>query len=122
MAQTIVNFRERSLLNNNLIFRRHFETHPKLQKLFPKFANVPVSELMSNTEFLTQAHTCLKGLFFVVNNLDNDELLTRALSKMTRPTYFASYMDPIHQLDVRNFYLLNDHGTSQFIAFSVITF
>jgi len=81
------------------VFLKHFETHPKLQKLFPKFADVPVSELMSNTEFLTQAHTCLKGLFFIVNNLDNDELLTRALSKMTRPTYFASYMDPIHQLD-----------------------
>jgi hypothetical protein len=89
-----------------LLYHRHFETHPKLQKLFPKFADIPISELMSNTEFLTQAHTCLKGLYFIVNNLDNDELLTRALSKMTRPTYFASYMDPIHQLDVKGHILL----------------
>jgi len=81
------------------VFLKHFEIHPSLQSLFPKFADVPVSQLMSNTEFLTQAHTCLKGLFFIVENIDNDELLTRALTRMTRATYFASYMDPIHQLD-----------------------
>ena len=74
--------------------------HPATQKLFPAFANVPLAELRDNVEFLTQAHTCLKGLFFIVNNLDNNELLTRALAKQTKPTYFVSYMDPIHQLDV----------------------
>lgn len=81
------------------VFLKHFELHPATQKLFPAFANVPLAELRDNVEFLTQAHTCLKGLFFIVNNLDNNELLTRALAKQTKPTYFVSYMDPIHQLD-----------------------
>ena len=79
---------------------RHFVLHPPVQKLYPTFADVAVADLKSNADFQVQAHTALKVIHFIVQNLDNNELLTQILAKVTIPGYFVDYMDPIHQLDV----------------------
>jgi len=78
---------------------KHFVVHPPIQKLYAAFADVPISELPSNENFQAQAHVALRILNFLVENLDNDELLKSSLSVMNSPGFYVDYMDPIYQLD-----------------------
>jgi len=78
---------------------KHFVLHPPIQKLYPTLANVPIADLKNTEDFHIQAHTAIKVTNFIVNNLDNDELLRAMLSKVTIPAFFVDYMEPIHQLD-----------------------
>ena len=75
--------------NYEWIARRHFTLHPPIQKLYTKLANVPISELKDNDEFHAQAATAVKITHFIGNNLDNDELFTAMLSKVTIPAFFV---------------------------------
>ena len=76
-----------------------FELHPGTQKLFPKFANIPIANLANNKEFLIQTQTCMSGFFFIVNSLGNDQLLSKALTQQSSHA-LVSYVDPAEQFDV----------------------
>ena len=39
-----------------------FKVAPETQRLFPKFANLPLSELPKNSDFLVQAYTCVSSI------------------------------------------------------------
>ena len=84
-------------------FCRHFVLHPPVQKLIPGLADVPISDLQGNDMFHAIAHTSMRIANYLINNLDNDELLSAVLAKITVSDYFVDYMDPIHQLDVSSF-------------------
>ena len=85
---------------------RHFVLHPPVQKLYPGLADVPLSELENNEEFHTQAYVALMALDWIVNNLDNEELLTTHLQRVNIPNYYVDYMDPVHQFDASSQLLL----------------
>jgi len=78
---------------------KHFVLHPPVQKLYPGLADVPFSKLENNEEFHTQAYIALMALDWIVNNLDNDELLTTHLQRINIPNYYVDYIDRAHQLD-----------------------
>jgi hypothetical protein len=79
--------------------------HPPVQRLIPGLADVPISDLQGNDMFHAIAHTSMRIANYLINNLDNDELLSAVLAKITVSDYFVDYMDPIHQLDVSSFIL-----------------
>ena len=92
----------------NSLICRHFVLHPAVQKLYgPGLARVPISELDRSEEFHTQAYVALTAFDWIVNNLDNDELLTYHLQRVNVANFYVDYMDPILQLDVRS--LPNPH-------------
>ena len=80
--------------------RRHFVLHPAVQKLYPGLADVPLADLPNSDEFHTQAYVALFALDWIINNLDNDELLAYHLSRVNIPNFYVDYMDPLHQFDV----------------------
>ena len=86
--------------NNKMICCRHFVLHPPVQKLIPGLADVAISDLQGNDLFHAIAHTSMRIANYLIDNLDNDELLGAVLAKITVADYFVDYMDPIHQLDV----------------------
>ena len=45
---------------------RYFKAKPEAQKLFPAFANVPVTELPTNHDFLNSAYTCITSLNYLI--------------------------------------------------------
>ena len=93
-----------SLINPSIeMICRHFVLHPPVQKLYPGLADVPLSKLENNEEFHTQAYIALMALDWIVNNLDNDELLTTHLQRINIPNYYVDYIDRAHQLDASSF-------------------
>jgi len=78
---------------------KHFVLHPAVQKLYPGLADVPLADLPNSDEFHTQAYVALFALDWIVNNLDNDELLAYHLSRVNIPNFYVDYMDPLHQFD-----------------------
>ncbi|KAK4014940.1 uncharacterized protein LOC123476783 [Daphnia magna] len=54
------------------LFLRYFKAKPESQKLFPSFANVPLSELPANRDFLNSAYSCINSLNFLIPYLKYD--------------------------------------------------
>ena len=81
-----------------------FAQHPETQLMFPKFANVPQSQLMANKDFLQQAYTCLAGLNFMVKNMDDEDLVIKLLSRMASPAFYVDFSTPGQQLDASPHY------------------
>lgn len=44
------------------VFLRYFKAAPESQRMFPRFANVPLSDLPTNSDFLLQAYTCVSSV------------------------------------------------------------
>jgi hypothetical protein len=88
---------------------RHFKAHPRTQALFPKFANVPLSELPNNAAFLKQARSCVSfGLNFIVANLDNPSLLKDMLGRVDAyGKWYVDYMTKERQMKVLSMYQLS---------------
>ena len=80
----------------------HFKFHPETQKLFPKFANVPLADLPNLPAFKQQAFSCMVfGLNFIVNNLDNPKLLAAQLQRVENYNkWYVNYMTEDRQLAV----------------------
>ncbi|XP_063240468.1 myoglobin-like [Bacillus rossius redtenbacheri] len=51
------------------IFMAMFQQHPEYQKLFPKFSNVPLSELRGNSNLVKHATMVMEALTTVVGDL-----------------------------------------------------
>ncbi|XP_046656897.1 globin D, coelomic-like [Daphnia pulicaria] len=54
------------------VFIRYFKAKPESQKMFPAFANVPITELPTNHEFLNSAYTCITSLNYLIPYLKFD--------------------------------------------------
>ena len=64
------------------------KSHPEYQKMFHSFADVPVSQLMKNGNFLAQAYTIAAGLNVVIQSLGSQELLAQEIAHLGT-THFA---------------------------------
>ena len=62
-----------------------FSAYPETQKMFPRIADVPVSELMSNRKFLSISYSAFAGFNFILNNMDDPEIIKLQLSKVDYP-------------------------------------
>ena len=47
-----------------------FKVAPETQRMFPKFANVPLSDLPNNSDFLVQAYTCVSSINSIARYYD----------------------------------------------------
>ena len=64
------------------------KSHPEYQKMFATFADVPMSQLMKNGNFLAQAYTIAAGLNVVIQSLGSQELLAQEIAHLGT-THFA---------------------------------
>ena len=71
--------------SNDFFLNRLFTTYPETQKMFPRIADVPVSELMSNRKFLSISYSAFAGFNFILNNMDDPEIIKLQLSKVDYP-------------------------------------
>ncbi|KAI9553207.1 hypothetical protein GHT06_021102 [Daphnia sinensis] len=51
------------------VFVRYFKSKPEAQKLFPEFANVPLTDLPNNHDFLNAAYSCVASLDYILPHL-----------------------------------------------------
>ena len=77
-----------------------FATHPDTQKMFPRFASVPVDELPKNQYFLQQSYNCLFGLTVIIKNMENPNVIATLLKDMASPSFYVDGPSPGEQLDV----------------------
>lgn len=49
--------------------RRYFKAKPEAQKLFSEFANVSITDLPNNHDFLNAAYSCVSSLEFILPHL-----------------------------------------------------
>ncbi|XP_046656934.1 globin C, coelomic-like [Daphnia pulicaria] len=54
------------------VFIRYFKAKPESQKLFPAIANVSITDLPTNHDFLNSAFTCVNSLNYLIPYLKND--------------------------------------------------
>ena len=73
----------------SLNWNRLFTAYPETQKMFPRIADVPVSELMSNRKFLSISYSAFAGFNFILNNMDDPEIIKLQLSKVDFPGMFV---------------------------------
>ena len=76
-----------------------FAAHPETQKMFPRFANVPVAELSGNKFFQQQVYNCLFGLTVIIKNLDTPDIVTALLKNMATPSFYVDGPSAAAQLD-----------------------
>lgn len=66
-----------------------FTTYPETQSMFPQFAQVAVSQLSNNLQFLAATYSVFSGMNFIVSNVDDSESITKLISKMDSPIFFV---------------------------------
>jgi hypothetical protein len=76
-----------------------FATHPETQKMFPRFANVPVSELRKNKYFQQQVYNCLFGLTVIIKHMDHTELGPALMKEFASPSFYVDGPSAAAQLD-----------------------
>lgn len=88
--------------------RRYFKAKPESQKLFPAFANVPVTELPTNHDFLNSAYTCITSLNYLIPyaKFDHPERCP-AFPKHLKNKYNAVDLKVLAQSNTRHIHLLN---------------
>ncbi|XP_028672871.1 myoglobin-like isoform X2 [Erpetoichthys calabaricus] len=69
-----------------IIFQRLFETHPDVQKLFPKFAGLSKEQLQNNPDFQAHGETVVCKLTEFVQHQKADESFVKGLAKR-RPAW-----------------------------------
>ena len=67
--------------------------------MFPRFHDVPRSELLSNKYFLQAAYNCFFGLTFIVKNIDDMALIDSLLIKFASASYYINHPTAKQQLD-----------------------
>ena len=77
--------------------------HPKTISIFPQFAKENIATLMSNPEFLATGKMVMTGFEFIVNNLQEPQVIRRLLANRPFENYFVSYVSIPQQLEVRFF-------------------
>ena len=70
-------------------FNRMFAAHPKTLAMFPQFAKVPLAQLPNELDFLASSHSTFSGLSFIINNMDDPEVIAKLVSKMDSPVFFV---------------------------------
>ena len=76
------------------------KAHPDSQKLFTKFANVPLADLEDNVEFKAYGNMLTAGLDFMIDNLDDTTLMRQMLSSKKAAAYFVPGVSIRMQLEV----------------------
>merc|ERR1712137_1100905 len=71
------------------IMLKLFTAYPETQKMFPRIADVPVSDLMNNRKFLSISYSAFAGFNFILNNMDDPEIIKLQLSKVDFPGMFV---------------------------------
>jgi len=71
------------------IMLKMFTTYPETQSMFPQFAQVAVSQLSNNLQFLAATYSVFSGMNFIVSNVDDSESITKLISKMDSPIFFV---------------------------------
>jgi hypothetical protein len=76
-----------------------FAAHPETQKMFPRFANVPVAELGGNKYFQQAVYNCMFGLTVIIKNLDTPDIVATLLKNMATPSFYVDGPSAAAQLD-----------------------
>lgn len=79
---------------------RYFKAKPESQKLFPSFANVPITELPTNHDFLNQAYTCVTSLNYILPHL-------KSLHPENCPA-FTNLKEKYNEVDLKVILFVND--------------
>ena len=77
-----------------------FLTHPNTQSLFPNFARVPVSSLITKPEFLAFGKMMISGIEMLVGTIDQPEVLYQLLGNKPYGQYFVADIPIDLQLEV----------------------
>lgn len=75
-----------------------------MQKLYPKFAGVALAKLDNNRDFLAQSYIFQCGLSFLIDNIDNNQLMVSQVAKVASASYFVSGRSIEEQMDASVFY------------------
>lgn len=81
------------------VLLKHFELHPETQNMFPRFAQVPLKNLMSNKHFLQAAYNCFFGLTVIIKNMDEMDLVDHLLVKHASTGFYVAGPSATQQLD-----------------------
>lgn len=102
VAEPVVSAKEKALIRDSWnqmrfnsevapkIYLKMFAAHPEVQSLFPQFANVPATQLSQNKNFLALSYGTFYGMTFIINNMDNPQLLHKQISKMASPVFYVA--------------------------------
>merc|ERR1711928_116711 len=80
--------------------------HPKTISIFPQFAKENIATLMSNPEFLATGKMVMTGFEFIVNNLQEPQVIRRLLANRPFENYFVSYVSIPQQLEDTTRYVI----------------
>ena len=84
----------------DLFFDKMFLTYPNTQSLFPNFARVPVSSLITKPEFLAFGKMMISGIEMLVGTIDQPEVLYQLLGNKPYGQYFVADIPIDLQLEV----------------------
>ena len=65
-----------------IVLSSFLQAHPEYKKKFSLFADIPMSELMTNGNFLGQAYTIMAGLNEVIEDLSSQENLAKEINHL----------------------------------------
>ena len=82
---------------------RILNEQPEMQKLFPSFASVPVGQLEKNKNFLAQSYIFQCGLSFLIDNIDDNQLMVSQVAKVASSSYFVFGRSIVKQIDASVF-------------------
>jgi len=100
-TESVVSAKSKSLIratwdqmrfNSNVapkIFVKLFTTYPETKKMFPNVADVSTSDLMRDQKFLALSYSAFAGFNFIINNMDDPEMIKLQLSKVDFPGMFV---------------------------------
>jgi len=101
IVEPVVSAKAKSLIRDNWvqmkfngeiapkIYLKMFAAHPKTLAMFPQFAKVPLAQLPNELDFLASSHSTFSGLSFIINNMDDPEVIAKLVSKMDSPVFFV---------------------------------
>jgi len=100
-TESVVSAKSKSLIratwnqmrfNSNVapkIFVKLFTAYPETKKMFPNVADVSTSDLMRDQKFLALSYSAFAGFNFIINNMDDPEMIKLQLSKVDFPGMFV---------------------------------
>jgi len=98
-----------------------FLTHPNTQSLFPNFARVPVSSLITKPEFLAFGKMMISGIEMLVGTIDQPEVLYQLLGNKPYGQYFVADIPIDLQLEETSRLIIDAFDEELGLRFTPIT-
>lgn len=71
-----------------------------MQQLYPTFSSVPLRQLDNNRHFLAQAYALQSSLTFLVENIDDSQLMADQVAQFASTSFFLPSPSIAEQMNV----------------------